>query len=282
MHCEPAAEIAAENERNRTVKNTKLKLRLFIIVILLVSMGMTGVALAEPLFCAVGWFGEFTHIDASIGQVPPTRDDLPSRLQALAWSPSGDLYAGRFGDLYTLDPLTGDTAHFLSINLEIRGMAFSSSGELYVTGGPSGTPDPLQIVDIGTGTYTDQGTLWGDVDECQGLAFSPGGQLYGIVPHGHTEGTYDLFTIDLDDAETHLVGSYATANVNQSIAFTPDGSLYAVGESQFAQLNPADGSIVGPVFGLSGDYRGLAIVPEPGTILLVGLGGLAVLRKRRA
>lgn len=262
--------------------NTKLKLMSFIIVVLLVSMGMMpGVVFAEPLFCAVGWNGEFTHIDASIGQVAPTRSDLPSDLQALAWSPSGELYAGRDGDIYTLDSLTGDMVHFLSIDLDIRGMAFSASGELYVTGGPAGSSDPLQIVDIGTGTYTYPGDLWGDVDDCQGLAFSPGGQLYGIAPHAHTYGTYDLFTIDLDDVETHLVGSYVTANINQSIAFTSDGSLYALGGSQFAQLDPISGSVIGPVFGLSGDYRGLAVVPEPGTVLLVGLGGLGLLKKRK-
>jgi WD40 repeat protein len=251
-------------------------------------------ARAKEVFCAVGWEGEFTWIDPTVGQVAPTRTDLPEHLQSLAWSPDGTLFAGRDGALYTLDPLTGDTELFLSIGLDFRGMAFSGSGDLYVTGGESGEPDTLQIVDINANTYRSAGLLWGDVDECQGLAFSPEGKLYGVVPHAHAGPTYDLFTIDLDDAQTHLIGSYADVDLSQSLVFTPDGRLYGLGEqstdegvmSFFARLDPRDGSIIGPVFTFPGDYRGVELVPEPATLMLLGLGSLAALawrgRNRRA
>jgi len=244
---------------------------------------------AKELFCAVGWDGEFTHIDPTLGQVAPTRTDLPVRLQSLAWSPDGTLFTGRQGVLYTLDPFTGDTKLFLSIDLDIRGMAFSASGELYVTGGETEEPDTLQIVNLKDGSYRSTGILWGDVDEAQGLAFSPNGILYAIAPHGQTEGTYDLFTIDLDDAETHLIGSHDEADLDQSLVFTPDGRLYALGQrdtddgtiSSFARLDPRTGDIIGPVLTFPGDYRGLELVPEPATLLLLGLGSLALLSRPR-
>jgi outer membrane protein assembly factor BamB len=261
---------------------------------LLVSAAVLGGVLSssassKELFCAVGWNGEFTHIDPTLGQVAPTRTDLPDNLQALAWSPDGTLFAGREGMLYTLDPSTGDTKLFLPVDLDIRGMAFSASGELYVTGGVTGDPDTLQIINIKDGTYRSSGVLWGAVNEAQGLAFSPEGVLYGAVPHAHTEGTYDLFTIDLDDGETHLIGSHRDGvDLSQSLAFTPDGRLYGLGEvsrlgkvGSFARLDPRDGSIIGPVFTFAGDYRGLELVPEPATVLLLGLGGAALLCARR-
>jgi WD40 repeat protein len=235
---------------------------------------------ANPIFCSVGWEGEFTHIDPSLGQISPTRDDLPECLQALAWSPNGILYAGKEDAIYTINPLTGDVSYFLTINSDIRGMAFSPSGTLYITSEWT-TAQKLRIVDIATGNVTDVGALWGNENPiAQGLDFSPNGVLYAIKPNV-LPGTYELLTIDLDDAEMHSLGSYSnTADINQSIAFTSDGSLYALGADVFAQIDPINGAIIGTPIELSGEYRGLAFVPEPGTVLLLGLGGLILKRKR--
>jgi len=221
-----------------------------------------------PLFCAVGWRGEFTLIRPGVGELPPKRYDLPTRLQALAWSPDGVLYAGREGDLYTLNPWTGDFEHAVSINSDIRGMAFAPSGELYVTSEYT-LAQRLRIIDLETGAHREAGVLWGDGQTAQGLAFSPDGVLYAISPRIHV-GTYELFTIDLNDAEMHLLGSFSSsANANQSIAFTPDGCLYALGADVLVQLNPADGTIIGSPTRLSGEYRGLELVRGPKTIYYV-------------
>jgi WD40 repeat protein len=261
-----------------------------LLVFMMVLGGILGsTSSARELFCAVGWEGEFTHIDPTFGRVAPTRTDLPIHLQSLARSPDGTLFAGREGMLYTVDPFTGYTTPFLPIDLDLRGMAFSASGELYVTGGEMGDPDTLQIINIKDGTYRSSSALWGDVNEVQGLAFSPKGKLYGVAPTAQEDGTYDLFTIDLDDGQTHLLGSHKDASLDQSLVFTPDGRLFALGQrdtddgtiSSFARLDPRNGSSIGPVFTFAGDYRGLELVPEPATLLLLGLGALVALSCRR-
>ena len=221
-----------------------------------------------PLFCAVGWRGEFTLVRPGVGELPPKRYDLPTHLQALAWSPDGVLYAGREGDLYTLNPWTGDFEHAVSITSDIRGMAFAPSGELYVTSEYT-LAQRLRIIDLETGAHREAGVLWGDGQTAQGLTFSPDGVLYAISPKVHV-GTYELFTIDLNDAEMHLLGSFSSsANANQSIAFTPDGRLYALGADVLVQLNPTDGTIIGSPTRLSGEYRGLELVRGPKTIYYV-------------
>lgn len=213
-------------------------------------------------FCAVGWLGEFTQIDSESGQVPPTRTDLPSRLQALAWSPSGILYAGKRDELLTIDPATGDTNYLLESRGDIRAMAFSPTGQLYIAEESGGRH--LRTINLQSGQRTEIGKLSGDATSTQGLAFSPDGILHGIGPVKASPESYQLFTIDVEDAETHLLGSYLeTAGVNQSIAFRPDGSLYALGAGVFARLNPENGEIIGPVLPVSGEYRGLEFIPEP-------------------
>ncbi len=86
----------------------------------------------------------------------------------------------------------------------------------------------------------------------QGLAFAPNGQLYAIGPN------HGLCTLDTDDAELHYVGS-PPLTVRQSLCFKPDGTLYALGD-EFAQLDPATGSQIGPSFEIPSNYRGLEYI----------------------
>ena len=218
---------------------------------------------SEFILCAVDYYGKFLHIDPNSGETEIIRTDLPLDLQALAYSPDGILYAATTdGDMYTIDPISGETVHFLSLNWRIMSMAFSPSGDLYATAiistGP--TVENLRILDINTGTFTDVGTLWGDGDSVQGLDFR-NGTLYGNNPFRLQGETFGLYQIDLDDVEMHCIAEMSTADTNQSLAFAPDGSLYAIGGREFCQLNPDDGSIIGSIITLPGDFRGLEAIP---------------------
>jgi len=69
----------------------------------------------------------------------------------------------------------------------------------------------------------------------------------------------------------------------QGLAYNiSDGYLYGANASNSTlyQIDSADGSKV-LIANLGIDVRGLAYIPEPTTLLLLGLGGLALLRKRR-
>jgi len=246
---------------------------------LLATLTVCRVSSADPFFALVGWRGEFARIDAASSEVYEMTQVLPHELQGLAFSPDGILYAGpgEEGDLYTIDPSDGSAEHFLSIDSDIRGMAFSQAGDLYVTARDQQVSQTtLRILDLADGSYTDIGDLGTCGTQAQGLAFSPDGRLYTVRPNADN---YDLYTIDLDDAEMHLVGSHV-GGLYQGLAFAPDGSLYAVGYSTFGQLNPGNGAIIGDTIALSGDYRGMAYVPEPTTFILLILSGLPLLRRR--
>jgi streptogramin lyase len=248
-------------------------------LIVLLIAGPT--ASAGPYFALVGWRGEFARIDAATHDVEELINVLPHELQGIAAAPDGTLYAGpgTSGDLYTIDPEAGTAEVFLGINTDIRDMAFSPAGDLYVLARTDPIqPSALRVLSLVDGSYTEVGLLDGAGFQPQGLAFGPDGVLYAVRPN---EDNYDLYTIDLDDTELHLVGSYA-GDLHQGLTFAPDGSLYAVGPSAFGQLDPVTGAMVGDPIALVGDYRGITYVPEPATLVLLYAGGyLAGLRRRR-
>ena len=122
-----------------------------------------------------------------------------------------------------------------------------------------------------------------------GLAFSPDGVLYGVVPHDQSAGNYDIFTINVQTAETHLLGTYYGPTLSQSLVFTPEGRLFALGQysdygvttTEVAELNPVDGAVIGPVLSFPGDYRGIELVPEP-TALALAAVCIALAARRRS
>jgi hypothetical protein len=232
------------------------------------------------LFFAVGYHGQFTHIDPSIGEVPPTRNDLPDSLQALATSPNGICYTISYSSgLFVIDPFTGDTQYLLRPKTQhpVRGMAFSPSGQLYVYVHLYLGLGYLGIVDVANGSYKQIGRIFGDNTQADGLDFSPDGTLYGTVGG-------KLYTIDLDDAEMHLVGNGEQfLQSSFSLAFTPEGLLYATGydfgssypdyKYAFVQVNPLTGARIGEPIVLSGADRGLALVPESANTAPVSIAG---------
>ena len=232
----------------------------FLSVIGVGSILIVDVAFADSIrLIAIGYEREFTHIDSKIGEVPPTHQNLPFRMQALAWSPDGRLFAGgEEGQLYTLDPATGEVTSETATRIEIRGMAFALDGILYAT-----SRDTLYQLDPSTGEHTRIAGLHGDGDSAQGLDFSPGGELYAITPYQQGRGSHQLMRLDITSGELHEIGHVVLgSHPNQSIAFTPDGRLFAVGDPFFAELNPEDATIISEL-PLNGDYRGLALAQGP-------------------
>jgi hypothetical protein len=51
-------------------------------------------------------------------------------------------------------------------------------------------------------------------------------------------------------------------------------------KNHFAEMDPTTGAIIGQVFTFPGGYTGLALVPDPATLTLIGLGGIFITTSR--
>ena len=248
-----------------------MKQAVFVILLVLNSFVFAGY-----MFCAVNYDGEFAYIDPSTGQIDLIYTNAGYRFQDLAMSSDGTMYASSTdSSIYTINPQTGEVSDLVAqwSNSAFAGMAVLPDGQIYVS-----STYYFYAYDSQLGFARNLGRLTGTVNVCNGLAFSPDGVLYGIAPGG-PYGIYKLVTIDLNTLNTSLVGY--VEGIGASIVFTEDGSLYAVGRD-FAQLDPADGSIIGDVIEISGIYSGLELIPEPATVFFLGFGFYYIAGKRKS
>lgn len=180
------------------------------------------------------------------------------------------------GSLWTIDIDTGATTLIGPTGVNgCVGLAFDPfSGDLYGLSGGD-----LYSVDTSTGAFT----LIGDGRwiSC-GLSFSPGGQLFAFNLDG------DLYTVDPLTVETTAVGGRGNpipaGTISEDSTFTRSGELYATdyrGGIYRTDTITGNGVLIGTT-GMDRGLLGLIEVPEPATVFLLGLGGLAVLRKSRA
>ena len=135
----------------------------------------------------------------------------------------------------------------------------------------------LYSVDTSTGAFT----YIGDTGQAEwGLSFSPDGQLFGFSDDG------DLYSVDPMTGSSTAIGGTGNPvlGISSDSTFTRSGELYAtdfIGTIYRTDIVTGDGVVVGQTdLGLG--LLGIIEVPEPGTIFLVGLGSLALLRKQRA
>lgn len=170
---------------------------------------------------------------------------------------TGVLYAcqsvNHVGTLYTINTATGAGTVInstMSID-DASGMAFAPDGSLYIldtgAGGTSNPPAELHKLDPTTGGILSTITTNLSLGNTAGMEFDPQtGALY--VGDGDLYGTNSLYTLDIQTGVFTLVG--------------PTG-------------------IPGGTVNMGGGLAGLVIVPEPTTIMLLGLGLLVGVVRRR-
>ena len=190
------------------------------------------------------------------------------------------------GTLYGLNKQSG---HATSIGdtgyANITSMAFTRSGDLYAY-----TDAPSQLVRIDTQTGEVQSTAPSD-PLCQNVtAFAINDSWITSFGWGKdTAVVWDkdsewLFTVNLGtgvvNPDGRVLGDFVAFDMGW------DGRLYG--------MEMKDGTAhidqIGTYYGQIQDYKGrvessggmFALVPEPTTILLLGVGGMAVIRRRRS
>ena len=199
------------------------------------------------------------------------------------FSTTGAAYNG--GDdlfLFTLQTWAGSDATWSNVN---------------VTLGFDAPPPP-------TGTFTEAwasgntatGNTW-TRPNAAGTALSTAVPQFDVIPFGVTEsGTYDIASITPDhDGFLHIYTGAFDANdpLANFLAGNDDGPILGLGSSVTAGLELVAGELYFAVisaFGTTqaGDYTMNAVgpgaafvIPAPGSLALLGLGGLVIARRRR-
>lgn len=188
--------------------------------------------------------------------------------------------------LYTIK--LADASTIASVQLDSimeqngRGLAISPAGTLYGIFNFNRLLNTFELrtIDVKTGRTN----LIGDLDvSFESITFSPSGIFYGGDNAGH------IYQIDpqtgtlSNSLQCHALGQPLNLDID-SLAFSSDGYLYAADSEALAvadlyQINPLTGITTN--LGSTGvtELNGLLAVPEPCTLLLLGLGGVMI-RKR--
>ncbi len=119
----------------------------------------------------------------------------------------------------------------------------------------------------------------------ESIAFSPEGTLYAVGSPTSKIYSNTLYQLDLNSGSLSLINSMSVSDID-TLTFAPDGYLYGTDSlagvvADLYQIHPVTGALTN--LGSTGvtEADGLLAVPEPATVLLVGLGGLALRRRRR-
>lgn len=200
---------------------------------------------------------------------------------------NGSLYIfdQTIGQIRQVNPATGQAGAGINIGVgAIAGegdLAFRSDGIGFLASifdAGSNPVNNLYSFDILAGTSILLGSTGLALD---GLAFN-GNTLYALAQNDG-----NLYTVNQTTASLTPVGAlgFEKNNPFAAITFAPDGTLYGAIEDRLYTIStitgaatPADLNVLD--FGFS-SVSGLAVVPEPGTVALFGLGGLIFLATLR-
>lgn len=229
---------------------------------------------------------------------------------------TGTLYFSRDSDsqgLYTLDTATGEALHIgeSGVTGSTVGLAPSTLldllygskwlGLLHLNADGSGARDVGGVGNEGLAFDIESETLYGSINgrfrtidpvdgsvirtlnppgaDVEGLAFGNGG-VYGLARFES-----DLYFYNPDQKSWSTIGDTGVEWDLAGLAFDPaTNTLYGKGEqdTNLYSIDPitARATLIGAT-GLS-EGGGLAfVIPEPATLLLLGMGSLALLRRRR-
>jgi hypothetical protein len=239
--------------------------------ILLFALALDTSVWAAPLLYGVDRAGIVYSIDGATGAsvvIGSSGATLANEIEVDTTGTGWLLYGSGLQQLQQVD-LTTAALIGTAVTLpgEFSGLEFVN-GTLYGSGAVNG----FYSIDPVTGSAT----LIGSGVRAGGLAYhAASGTMYGV-------GIGEFFTVDLTTGAKTLIASIGS-NRGRSLAFGGDGLLYTEELGVLYRLDLATGAMttVGPTVHVLGLASPLAVVPEPGTLLLVTAGLAGVLARRR-
>lgn len=233
----------------------------------------------------------FTNFDTG-EQTLLGRHRLPE-VEALEFSPiDGRLYATGADSLWTIDTTSGAGSKIGSVGTTLmHNLAFAPGGTLYgiaalEAGEPGENESWLMTIDTGTGGTTVIGSrlpyerVWGFAIDETGRAVATGENVGSPRPPSW------LFEIDLTDGSTSPLGEFPAF---RDLDYGPNGILYAWADSgmggeyldYFYSIDVENLEFTHLRTFRLGQSQ-FAIIPEPATLLMLGMGAVVLRRKRRA
>jgi hypothetical protein len=219
---------------------------------------------------------------------------------------AGNLWAVRQGGLGGFPPTTVSQAYRVDIGTgnstlmgdfgsaaSLQSLAFRASNSAFYSVNSSGSGFDGQLVtaNLSAGTIaTVAGVPTGlSPTRVDALAFSPAGALYGIYNAGQPpfgSNDYRLFSMNLTTGLASVIGSIgSSAQSFLSLRFDGAGTAYSVdantGDVFTVSLATGHGTLLFSGGSAATGLRGLAYLPAPGGVGLLGLGGLVAARRRR-
>jgi hypothetical protein len=194
--------------------------------------------------------------------------------------------SGAFSNLMNLRTLSLSNNRSMT-HLNMEGAGFSSLLQKFHVGGNTDiTSVSLKdavlnqtsletLLDGGTSYYTGIGELGGITElDLSGVDFS---QITDLAPLGAMDDLTDLWLLDVSNMDAVELDSLLD-NLATMQAAAIEGILYLTPDDYNA-LNTAGGGLLAAWDNEDGHH--VEIVPEPATLSLLALGGLAVIRRRR-